>query len=166
MEFGMDVDDDFGRVFGMEDTPCESSMANQPPQLCDTPRMGLPTSPSPGLTSQGFGMTGQAVLSANTRAPNTALPSPMFSQGTSDIPSLFTPQQNPLSSSNTQLPALTTASFQRQRPVPKRLAPVTPPSKGKATATVAVVRKRREDAIQQARDLRRELLTDIGKSKG
>ena len=165
MELGMDVDDDFSCVFGMEGASRESSVANQPPQFCDTPRVEFPAFLGPESLSQRFGIAGQATLSTNTNTSSTPLPS-VFSQGASDIPSFFAPQQNVLPSpSNTQLPAPATTSFQRQRPVPKRPAPAIPPSKGKAAATLAVAKKHREDVIEQARDLRRQLLADIGKSK-
>jgi len=166
MELGMDVDDDFSRVFGAEeDAQRGSNVAKQPPHFCDTPRMGFPTFPDAELFSQGFAIPDQAVLSVNTRAPGTPLPPFMLLQGASDIPAFSTPQQDLLSSSNAQLAVPTTTSLQRQRPVPNRPAPAIPPSKGKAAATLAVAKKRREDAIQEARDLKRQLLTDIGKSK-
>jgi hypothetical protein len=163
MELGIDVDGDFSRMFGMEgDASHELSVANQPPHFCGTSRMESPMFAGSGLSSQGFGMVDQVVLPVDPHAHDTPLPF-MFSQGASDV---FAPQQDPLpSSSNTQLPALATTSFQRQRPVPKRPTPPVPPSKGKAVATLAVAKKHREDTIQQARDLRRQLLADIGKSK-
>ena len=165
MELGMDVDDDFSCVFGMGGASRESSVANQPPQFCDTSRVEFPAFLGPESLSQRFGIAGQATLSTNTNTSSTPLPS-VFSQGASDIPSFFAPQQNVLPSpSNTQLPAPATTSFQRQRPVPKRPAPAIPPSKGKAAATLAVAKKHKEDVIEQARDLRRQLLADIGKSK-
>ena len=158
LELGMDIDD-FSRVFGMEtDTPCERSVANQPPHLCDPSSVELPIFPGLELLSQGPGAGGEGLLSVNTRAPNTPLPSSMLSQAASDIPSLFAPQQNPI-------PSYSTSSVQRQKPVPKRSTRPVPPSKTKGTVTLAAAKKRREDAIQQARDLRRELLVGIGKSK-
>lgn len=160
MELGMDEGDDFSRVFRMEeDAPCGPSVAKQPPHFSDTPGMNF--SPFPELDSPSQGVTGQVVLSTSTHAPGS-----IPSQWMSDISTFFTPQQDPLPScSNTQPATRTTASLQRQRPVPKRPTPVIPPSKGKATATLAVAKKRREDTIQQARDLKRHLLADIGKSK-
>ena len=159
----MDVDGDFSRVFGMEeDAPCEPSVTSQPPHFSGTPGVVPLSFPGSGLSPQG--VAGQAVLSVNT--PGTPLPSPVVFQGVPDISALFAPQQVPLpSSSNTRLPVPATTSLQRQRPVPKRPAPEIPPSKGKAAATLAVAKKRREDTIQQARDLKRQLLADIGKSK-
>lgn len=164
LELGMDVDGGFSHVFGMEvNVPCERSVANQPPHLSDFPSVELPTFPGLELLSQGPGAAGRGILPVDTPATNTPLPPSTPSQGASDIP---TSQQNTLPpSSNTTLPTFTTASLQRQRPVPKRSAPPIPPSKSKAAATFATVKKRREDAIQQARDLRRQLLVDIGKSK-
>jgi len=166
MELDMDVDSNLSRVFGVEeDAPRESNVANQPPHFCDTPGMEFPTLPGPELLSQGFGMLDQALPSVSTHTPSTPPPF-MLSQGASAMPAFFASQQDTLPSSlNAQLPVPTTASLQRQRPVPKRPAPVIPPSKGKSAATLAVAKKRREDAIQQARDLRRQLLADIGKSK-
>jgi len=167
MELGMDVDDDFSRAFGMEDDePCEQSVAVDSPHFSDASRMNFPTFPGSGLLSEGLGMPNQTVLLSNTLASSTPLPSSMLSQGASNVPALFAPPQDPVHSSlNTKPPAPTTTSLQRQRPVPKRPTPPIPPSKGKAAATLAVAKKRREDAIQQARDLRRHLLADIGKSK-
>jgi len=167
MELCMDVDDDFSRVFGVEeDEQRESYVAEQPPHFCDTPRMKFPTFPGAELLSQDFAMPDQAALPVYTRAPSTPLPSSILLQGASDIPAFSTPQQDLLlSSSNNKPPVPTTTSLQRQRPVPNRPAPAIPPSKGKAAATLAVAKKRREDAIQEARDLKRQLLTDIGKSK-
>jgi len=161
MELGMDVDGDFSRVFGMEeDGSCEPSVASQPPHFFDTP--GMVPLPFAG-SSQG--VAGQAVLSVDTHAPGVPLPS-ILPQGVPDISMFFTPQQDPLpSSSDTQPLVFATASFQRQRPVPKRPSPAIPPSKGKGAATLAVAKKHREDTIQQARDLKRQLLADIGKSK-
>ena len=67
LELGMDVDDDFSRVFGIEtDMGCERSVANNPPHLCVPPDVELPTFPSLGLLSQGIGTTGQVILSVNT----------------------------------------------------------------------------------------------------
>ena len=166
MELGMDMDVDFSRVFGMEGAPCEAGAANQPPHFCDIPRMGSPTFPGSGSSFQGFGTVSQAVLSANTPAPSTPPPFSVLSPGAPSVPTFFSPQQESLpSSSNIQLTAPATASLQRQRPVPKRPTPAVQPSKEKAGTTLAVAKKRREDAIQQARDLRRELVVDIGKSK-
>ena len=159
MELGMDVDDDFSRAFGMEeDAPCGPGVANQPPHFSATPGMELLPFPGAELSSQGI--AGQVTLSDDTHAPATLF------QGGSGIPTFFAPQQDPLpSSSNTQPSIPTTTSLQRQWPVPKRPAPVNPPSKDKAAATLAVAKKRREDTIQQARDLKRQLLVDVGKSK-
>ena len=167
MELYMDVDDDFSRVFGMEDNePCEPSVAVGSPHFCDTSRMDFSTFPGLELLSGGFEVPDQAVPVSNTHAPSTLLPSSVLSQGSSDVPAFFAPPQNPLHPSlNTKPPAPTSTSLQRQRPVPKRPPPPILPSKGKAAATLAVAKKRREDAIQQARDLRRHLLADIGKSK-
>ena len=167
IELGMDVDGDFGRVFGMEeDALRESSVGKQPPHFYDAP-VEFPTLPGSELFPQDFGMPDQAVLSVNTYTPSTPLhSSSILSQGVSDIPTSFTPQQDPLPPPlNAQPPAHAPALFQRQRPVPKRPTPAIPPSKGKAAATLAAAKKRREDVIQHARDLRRELLADIGKSK-
>lgn len=163
MELGMDVDDDFSRIFGIEaDASRGVNAADQPPHFYDPSSIELPTFPSLELLSQP---TDQAILSVNTPALSTPLPSPMLSQEVFDIPSL-TSQPNPLpSSSNAKLSAFSTSSLQRQRPVPKRPTPPTPPLKTKAAATSAVAKKRREDAIQQGKDLRRRLLADIGKSK-
>lgn len=159
----MDVDDDFSRIFGIEaDASRGVNAADQPPHFYDPSSIELPTFPSLELLSQP---TDQAILSVNTPALSTPLPSPMLSQEVFDIPSL-TSQPNPLpSSSNAKLSAFSTSSLQRQRPVPKRPTPPTPPLKTKAAATSAVAKKRREDAIQQGKDLRRRLLADIGKSK-
>ena len=167
MELGMDVDSDFRRVFGIEDTAqCEAIVANQPPHFCDTLRMDFPTFPDPELLSQEFGIPGPAVPSSNGHVPSTPLPSSAPSRGAFDVLPFFVAHQDPPhSSSNTERPAPTTTSFQRQRPVPKRPTPPLPASKGKAAATFAVAKKRREGVIQQARDLRRHLLADIGKSK-
>lgn len=164
MELGMDVDVDFTRAFGMEeDAPREPSATNQPPQFCGTSRVEFPTFFGSESLSRGFGIAGLAALSADMDGSGKP-PSSVLSQGAPDT--FLAPQQDPLpSSSNTQLPAPTTTSLQRQRPVPKRPTPAIPSSKGKATATLAVAKKRREDVIQQARDLRRQLLADIGKSK-
>jgi hypothetical protein len=166
-ELGMDMDDDFSRVFGVEDNErCEPGVAVDSPHFCDTSGMGFPIFPGSELLSEGFGMPDQAVPLSSTHAPSKPLPSSVLSSGVSDVPAFFAPPQDPLPSSlNTKLPVPTTTSFQRQRPVPKRPTPAIPPSKGKAAATLAVAKKRREDAIQQARDLRRHLLADIGKSK-
>jgi hypothetical protein len=165
MELGMD--DDFSRVFGIEaDVSRVSSVANQPPHFCDPPSVELQTFPGLELLSQGSMMADQAVLLVDTPAPSTPLPSSTLTSGTSDIPSFFSSYQDSIPSfSNTDPPTFTTASLQRQRPVPKRPTLPTPPSKSKAAATLAVAKKRREDAIQQARELRRQLLVDIGKSK-
>ncbi|KAF9792204.1 hypothetical protein BJ322DRAFT_20613 [Thelephora terrestris] len=165
MELGMD--DDFSRVFGIEaDVSRVSSVANQPPHFCDPPSVELQTFPGLELLSQGSMMADQAVLLVDTPAPSTPLPSSTLTSGTSDIPSFFSSYQDSIPSfSNTDPPTFTTASLQRQRPVPKRPTLPTPPSKSKAAATLAVTKKRREDAIQQARELRRQLLVDIGKSK-
>ena len=167
MELGMDVDDEFARVFGMEDDlPSKSSVANQPPQFCDAPGVEFSAFLGSESSSQNFGMASQAVLSADFHISGTSLPSPVLSQAESDMPTFIAPQQDPLpSSSNIQLPAPATTSLQRQRPVPKRPTPAISPSKEKATATLAVAKKRREDVVEQARDLRRQLLVDIGKSK-
>ena len=150
MELGMDVDDDLSRVFGMEeDLPCEPSVASQPPQFCEPPMTEFSTFPGLARLAQDFG------------TPSPAIPLVM-----PDVPAFSAPQQVPLpSSSNAQLAAPTTTSFQRQQPVPKRPTPAVPRSKGKSSANLAVAKKHREDTIQQARDLRRQLLTDIGKSK-
>ena len=163
MEFGVDVNDDFSRVFGIEaDASRGVNAADQPPHFCGPSSLELPTFPGLELLSQP---TDQAILSGNTPAMSNPPPSSMLSQEASDIPPLAS-QPNPLpSSSSAKLPAFSTSSLQRQRPVPKRPAPPTPPLKTKAAATSAVAKKRREDAIQQGRDLRRRLLADIGKSK-
>lgn len=165
MELGMDVDGDFSDMFGMEeDAPCETSVASQPPHFSDT--LGMVPLPFHGLELSSQGVAGQAVLPVNTHTPGIPLPSPILFQGAPDISTFLAPQQDPLpSSSNTLLPIPATTSLQRQRPVPKRPTPEIPPSKGKAAATLAVAKKRREDTIQQARDLKRQLLADIGKSK-
>ena len=164
MELGMDVEGHFSRVFGMvEDTSCEPSVASQPPHFSDTPEMAPFSFPGPGLSSQG--VTGQAIPSVDTHAHGVPLPS-ILPQGVPDISMFFAPQQDPLPSfSDTQPLVPATPSLQRQRPVPKRPTPAIPPSKGKAVATLAVAKKHREDTIQQARDLKRQLLADIGKSK-
>ena len=166
MELGMDVEDDFSRVFGMDDDePCAPSVAADSPHFCDTSGVGFPIFPGSEL-SEEFGMPNQAVPLSNMHASSTQLPSSVLPQEASDVSALFVPPQDPLHSSlDTKPPVLTTMSLQRQRPVPKRPTPPIPPSKGKAAATLAVAKKRREDAIQQARDLRRHLLADIGKSK-
>lgn len=166
-ELGMDVDDDFGRVFGVGvDASCEGIVASQPPQSCDPPGVQLSTFPGLELLSQDPGTADQRILSTNTPASSTLLSSSVLSQGAHDILSSFAPQQDALPlSSNTTLSTFTTASLQRQRPVPKRSTPLLPPSKSKTAATFAAAKKRREDAIQRARDLRRQLLADIGKSK-
>jgi len=155
MELDMDVGGDFSRVFGMEeDVSCDPSVASQPPHFSDT--SGAVPLPFPASESSSQGVDGQAVLSVNTILP----------QGVPDISAFFAPQQDLLPPPlDTQPLVPTTASLQRQRPVPKRPPPVIPPSKGKAAATLAVAKKHREDTIQQARDLKRQLLTDIGKSK-
>ena len=153
MELNMEGDDDFSRVFGMvEDAP----LVNQQPHSCDPQSVGFP-----GLNSLSrYPETSGQVVST----PPASMPlSSVITHGTSDTPSLFAPQEGglgPLPKSN-----FTTASLQRQRPVPKRPTPPVTPSKSKATATLAVLKKRREDAIQQAKDLRRGLLAEIGKSK-
>ena len=167
MEFGMDVDDDFSRVFGLEDNePCGPSVAVNSPHFCETSRRDFPTFPDLELLPGGFEIPDQAVPLSNTHAPSTPLPFSVLSQGVSDVPAFFVPPQDPLYSSlDTKPPVPATTSLQRQRPVPKRPTPPVPPSKGKAAATLAVAKKRREDAIQQARDLRRQLLADVGKSK-
>ena len=169
LELGIDVDDDFSRVFGMEaDMPCQRSVANQPPHLCVPPsvELELPVFPGLELPQQGSGTAGEGISSANATAPNASMPPSVPSQGTPDTTSLSAPQKGPLpSSSNTKLPTFTTASLQRQRPVPKRSALPISPSKSKTAATFVAAKKRREDAIQQGRDLRRQLMVDIGKSK-
>ena len=167
LELGVDVDDDLSRVFGMgEDAPCGPRMANQPPHFCDTSMVGFPTFPGSELFPQGFGIPAQAVLSSNMHVPDAPLPFSVLSQGAPGVSAFFAPQQDPLPSSpNIQPPAPASTSLQRQRPVPKRPALVISPSKDKAVAAQAVTKKRREDTIQQARDLRRQLLADIGKSK-
>ena len=166
-ELGMGMDGDFSRVFGIEaEVSCGPSVASQPPHFCDPPSMGLQTFPGLELLSQGPIMADRTALSVDTPAPSTPLPSSIIPSGTSDIPSLFASRQDFLPSfSSTNPPTFTTASLQRQRPVPKRPTPPIPPSKSRAAATLAVAKKRREDAIQQGRDLRRQLLVDIGKSK-
>jgi len=166
LELGMDVDD-MSRLFGVEmDVSRERSVANSPPHVCDPPGVELSAFSGLELLSQGPQTAGQGILSANTLAPNAPLPSSTLSRGASDIPSSFAPQQDPLPlSSNAELPTFTSTSFQRQRPIPKRPTPAIPPSKSKAVEAFATAKKRREDAIQQARELRRELLADIGKSK-
>jgi hypothetical protein len=161
LELGVGLNADFSRVFGMEaDVQREQSVANRLPRLCDPPSVESATFPGLELFSQGLGAAGQGDLSVNTPAPSMPLDPSMLSCGTSDIPS-YVPQENPLpSSSNTKPATFSTASLQRQRPVPKRSTPPIPPSKSKGAA-----KKRREDAIQQGRDLRRQLLADMGKSK-
>jgi len=160
MELGMDVDGDFSRVFGVEeDTSCEPNVAGQPPHFSDTP--GMVPFPFPGSEPSSQGVAGQAVLSFNTQALDIPLP-----QGVPDVSMFFATQEDPFpSSSDTQSLVPATASLQRQRPVPKRPTPAIPPSKGKAAATLAVAKKHREDTVQQARELKRQLLADIGKSK-
>ena len=152
LELGMDVGGDLGGMFGIEgEVPCELSVANRQPHLCDPPSAVLPTFPGLELLPQGPGIVDQGALSVNTSAPsNTPMALSTISRGASDIPS----------SSNTKPPTFEAASLQRQRPVPKRSTPPMPASKGKGAA-----KKRREEAIQQGKDLRRELSAEVGKSK-
>ena len=166
MELGIDVDGDFSRVFGIgEDVACEPSMTDRPPHFCDTSRTVFPTFPGAELSPREVEIFDPAILLSNMHATNTPLPS-AASQGVSDIPAFFSPQHDSVqSSSNVQQLTPTTTLLQRQRPVPKRPTGPIPPSKSKAATTLAVAKKRREDAIQEARDLRRHLVADIGKSK-
>lgn len=154
LDVDMDVDDGFGRVFGFEgDAPCEPSVETRPPHFCDPASVQPPAFLGAELSTQGLG-------SANTQTSCTLQPSAV-SRATLDVPAFFPPQDPLPSFSN----AFTTTSLQRQRPVPKRPAPPIPPSRSKAAETLVVAKKRREDVIQQARDLRRQLLADIGESK-
>lgn len=168
-ELGMDLDDDLSRAFEMDvEVQCEQGAAGQPPHFCDPPSVEPPTPPRPVPSTQIPGMAGPPVSSVNAHAhaSNVPLPPSMLSQGTTDTSTFSTPQQDPLPPlSSNELPTFATTSLQRQLPVPKRPIPATPPSRSKAAATLAVAKKRREDAIQQAKDLKRQLLTDVGKSK-
>lgn len=157
MELGVDVDDDFSRVAGIgENVACEPSVRSRPPHFCDD----FPTFPGTELSRREGEILDGAVLLSNMHAPSTPLPSAV-SQGASDVPAFFPAQHDTHSSSlDIGQPTPRTTSVQRQRPVPKRPAAQNPTSKGKA-----VGRKRREEGIEEARELRRRLVGDIGKSK-
>jgi len=161
----MDVDDEFSRVLGIgEDVACEPGVTGRPPHFCDISKTVFPTFPGTELSPQEVEILDPAILLSNMHATNTPLPAAV-SQGVSDVPAFFPSQHDPVHSSLNIQQTTTNTSLQRQRAVPKRPTAPIQPSKSKAAATLAVGKKRREDAIQEARDLRRHLVADIGKSK-